>query len=312
MRGHARAFHGGQMTFAHAYGDEIARSFRMQKAPSVSATLRPGAFFAATHVVCGEEGLGETLPIPVQPALIVCVLLQPLVHELWLGGKPVPVGPLPVATISVVDLEQEPTAFYGGVLESLQIYFPRDSLSAMANDSSAPMIRDLIVPNGTVDPVAYQLSLMMQVAITRPKEANLLFLSGLMEALYGHLSEKYGNLSLKHRGCKGGLAPWQLARAKELIDTNLSGAVSLSFLATECGMSTNHFARAFKKSIGFPPHRWLLLRRVEVAKGLLESGSMSMSDIASITGFSDQSHFTRVFSELVGVTPRAWKIFRSR
>jgi AraC family transcriptional regulator len=103
-----------------------------------------------------------------------------------------------------------------------------------------------------------------------------------------------------------------LARAKELIDTNLSGAVSLSFLATECGMSTNHFARAFKQSMGIPPHRWLLLRRVEVAKSILESGSMRMSDIASITGFSDQSHFTRVFSELVGVTPRAWKIFRSR
>jgi AraC family transcriptional regulator len=300
------------MAVVGAYGDEIARSFRMPSAPSVSAVLRPGAFFAATHVVCGEEGLGETLPIPVQPALIICVLLQPLVHDLWLAGKPVPVGPLPVATISVVDLEQQPTAYYGGVLESLQVYFPRGSLAAMAEDGEAPQVRDLVVPNGTIDPVAYQLSLMMQAAVARPDETNLLYLSGLMEAFYGHLSGKYGNISVKDGRGKGALAPWQLARAKELIDANLSGAVSLAFLAKECGISANHFARAFKQSVGISPHRWLLLRRVDVVKQLLERGTMSMSDIASATGFADQSHLTRVFSDVVGMPPRAWTISRSR
>ncbi|WP_147309936.1 hypothetical protein [Paraburkholderia sp. BL6669N2] len=191
------------MTVVGAYGDEIARRFRMPKAPSVSAVLRPGAFFAATHVACGKEGVGETLPIPVQPALIICVLLQPLVHDLWLDGRPVPVGPLPVGTISVVDLEQKPTAYYGGALESLQIYFPRTNLAAMAENSDAPLIRELVVPNGTVDPVTYQLSLMMRAAVARPEDADLLYLSGLMEAFYGHLSGKYGNIFLKDRGAKG-------------------------------------------------------------------------------------------------------------
>ncbi|WP_116121447.1 AraC family transcriptional regulator [Paraburkholderia sp. BL6669N2] len=108
------------------------------------------------------------------------------------------------------------------------------------------------------------------------------------------------------------MAPWQLARAKELIDNNLSGAVSLAFLAMECGMSANHFARSFKQSVGIAPHRWLLLRRVEMAKRLLERGSMSISEIASLAGFADQSHLTRVFYKGVGMTPRAWKVFRSR
>jgi AraC family transcriptional regulator len=187
------------MTAVRAYGDEIARSFRIPEAPSVSATLRPGAFFAATHVVLGDDGVGMTLPIPVQPAVIVCVLLKPLVHELWLAGKPVPVGPLPTATISVVDLEQEPTGYYGGALESLQVFIPRDSLAAMDEDPETPTIRDLVVPNGTVDPIAHQLSLMMQAAVARPEETNLLYLSGLMEAFYGHLSRSYGNISLNNR-----------------------------------------------------------------------------------------------------------------
>ncbi|GJH14182.1 helix-turn-helix transcriptional regulator [Caballeronia novacaledonica] len=290
-----------------AFGDEIANIFRLTKAPSVSTVIRPGAFFAATHMQCGEEGLGKTLPIPVQPAYIVCILYRPLVHELWLAGKPVPLGPLPLGTISAVSLEQEPTAYYGGRLDSLQLYVPRNSLNAMADHEGMPALRELVIPNGTVDPVAYQLSVLMRPAIERPEQANLLFLSGLMEAFYGHLCGRYGDMSSKVTRLKGGLSPRDLTRAKELIDANLSGAVSLAALGRECGMSPNHFSRAFKQSTGVPPHRWLLLRRVELAMGLIERGEMSMSEVAIVTGFADQSHLIRVFSQIVGATPKAWK-----
>ncbi len=293
-----------------AFGDEMANIFRLTKAPSISTNLRPGAFFAATHMQCGNEGLGKTLPIPVQPAYVVCILYQPLVHELWLAGKPVPVGRMPFGTISAVSLEQEPTAYYGGRLDSLQIYVPKESLAAMAEDGDIPLIRELVVPNGTIDPVAYQLSLLMRPAIEHPEQANLLFLSGLMEALYGHLSARYGNVSIKSVRLKGGLSPRDLMRAKDLIDTNLAGAVSLSVLAKECGMSPNHFARAFKQSTGVPPHRWLLLRRVELAMSLIELGEMTMPEVALSTGFADQSHLIRVFSKIVGATPKVWKTSR--
>jgi AraC family transcriptional regulator len=293
-----------------AYGDGIADRFRLEKAPSISTHLRPGAFFAATHMLCGDEGIGKTLPIPVRPAYIVCILFQPLVHELWLAGKPIPVGPLPSGSISVVSLEQEPTGFYGGRLDSLQIYFPKESMAAMADDGDTPLVHDVVIPNGTIDPVAYQLSLLMRPALAHPEQANRLFLSGLMEAFYAHLSGRYGNLSSKTVRFKGGLSPRDLACAKELIDGNLSGAVSLALLSKECGMSPNHFARAFRQSTGVPPHRWLLVRRVELAKILIERGEMTASEIASATGFADQSHFIRVFSQIVGVTPKVWKAGR--
>jgi AraC-like DNA-binding protein len=263
-------------------------------------------------MLCGDEGLGKTLPIPARSAYIVCILFQPLVHELWLAGKPVPVGPLPSGTISVVNLEQEPTGFYGGRLDSLQIYFPKESLTAMADDGDTRVVHDVAIPNGTIDPVAYQLSLLMRPALKHPEQANLLFLSGLMEAFYAHLSWRYGNLCDKTVRFKGGLSPRDLARAKELIDQNLSGDVSLAFLGKECGMSPNHFARAFRQSTGIPPHRWLLLRRVEFAKIMLERGEMTASEIASATGFADQSHLIRVFSQIVGATPKVWKAGQKR
>jgi len=124
------------------------------------------------------------------------------------------------------------------------------------------------------------------------------------------LAATYGNLGIRARE-KGGLTAWQLMAAKELISENLAGDIGLALIARECGLSPTHFARAFKESVGLPPHQWLLVRRVEVAKDLLRRGNMSIADVALETGFADQSHLTRVFSRLAGVTPKAWRVLRS-
>jgi len=55
---------------------------------------------------------------------------------------------------------------------------------------------------------------------------------------------------------KGGLAPWQEKRVRDYIEENLAGRVSLALLAQLVGLSTFHFAHAFKRSFGQPPHRY--------------------------------------------------------
>ena len=55
----------------------------------------------------------------------------------------------------------------------------------------------------------------------------------------------------------------------ELIETNLDGELRLSYLAEECGLSTSYFSRSFKRTFGVPAHRYLMARRVERAKVLL-------------------------------------------
>jgi AraC family transcriptional regulator len=294
-----------------AYGEAIGRAFRLQKSPSILASVRPGASFAVTRVSCGRDGIWKTLPIPAESALMVNVQFEPLVHELWIAGKPVHVDPWPAAALSVVDLEQEPTAFFGGTLDGLQFYLPRKSLAAMAEESDERVIDDLAIPNGTFDSITYQLGRLMIPALEHPGPANQLFLSGLMHAFYWHLAGRYSNSRIRNL-CNDGLTEWQLASAKELISENLAGDVRVAFIAQECGMSPTRFARAFKQSVGLPPHQWLLLHRVDVAKSLLRRGTMSTAEIALETGFADQSHFTRVFSRLVGASPRAWRVSQSR
>jgi AraC family transcriptional regulator len=106
---------------------------------------------------------------------------------------------------------------------------------------------------------------------------------------------------------RGGLAHWQARRVKELMSESLSQEIPLSRLATECGLSVRHFARAFRHSTGTSPHRWLLKHRVDHARELLNDRALSLTDIALSCGFAHQSHFTRVFIAMAGVSPGAWR-----
>jgi len=106
---------------------------------------------------------------------------------------------------------------------------------------------------------------------------------------------------------RGGLASWQERRATAFMDERLDQSFPVSDVADACGLSVNHFSRAFRRSMGKPPHRWLLDRRIEKARELLRDTSLSLADIALACGFAEQSHFTRVFTRTVGMPPGAWR-----
>ncbi|RUL65821.1 AraC family transcriptional regulator [Dyella dinghuensis] len=105
----------------------------------------------------------------------------------------------------------------------------------------------------------------------------------------------------------GGLKPWQKEVAERMLGSdNLSGK-PLSDVAHACGLSTPHFGRAFTKSYGVSPHRWLLIQRLEKAKALLMEPEQTMTDIAYECGFFDQSHLSHAFSRRFGQSPGAWR-----
>lgn len=84
---------------------------------------------------------------------------------------------------------------------------------------------------------------------------------------------------------RGGLAPSALRRVQEHIESCLSGHLDLAELASLAGLSPCHFSRAFKKSMGMPPHRHLTSRRVIAAAKLIEATDRSRSEIALDVGF---------------------------
>jgi AraC family transcriptional regulator len=106
---------------------------------------------------------------------------------------------------------------------------------------------------------------------------------------------------------KGGLAPWQLRRVEEMIHEKLADDLSLADLAGITGLSKSHFARAFHRSTGLPPHQFQLNARVERAKHLLRRGDLSLTEIGIDCGFKEQSQFIRAFRRLAGVAPGVWQ-----
>jgi AraC family transcriptional regulator len=106
---------------------------------------------------------------------------------------------------------------------------------------------------------------------------------------------------------RGGLAPWQQNRAKEAMEANLDKEITIAQLALDCGLSTSHFTRAFRRTTGCPPHRWLLRRRVQRAQDLLLTSDKTLAEIAISCGFSNQRHLARAFGQTVGTSPGLWR-----
>jgi AraC family transcriptional regulator len=102
----------------------------------------------------------------------------------------------------------------------------------------------------------------------------------------------------------GSLPRGRLRAVEEYIEEHLDGCPTLAQLAAVVRLNPYHFARQFKAATGLPPHQYVILRRVERAKQLLQAGTdLSLAEVALRAGFSDQSQFSRHFKRLVGVTP---------
>ena len=106
------------------------------------------------------------------------------------------------------------------------------------------------------------------------------------------------------RGRDGVLPQGRLRTVVEYIEEHLDGCPTLAQLAAVVRLNPYHFARQFKVATGLPPHQYVILRRVERAKQLLQAGTdLSLAEVALRAGFCDQSQFSRHFKRLVGVTP---------
>jgi AraC-like DNA-binding protein len=102
---------------------------------------------------------------------------------------------------------------------------------------------------------------------------------------------------------RGGLSPGALRRVRDYIAAHFHENLDIRTLASYAGLSAYHFSRAFKSSVGMPPHRYLLEQRIRKAAELIERSEQPLINIGLAVGFADQAHFSRTFHALVGLTP---------
>lgn len=102
-----------------------------------------------------------------------------------------------------------------------------------------------------------------------------------------------------------GPVPPRLALARERIDDDPTASHPLAELASLAGMGRYQFLRGFATMTGLTPHRYVVQRRLELARGLIRTGA-ELADAAAAAGFADQSHLHRLFVARYGMTPGAY------
>jgi AraC-like DNA-binding protein len=94
----------------------------------------------------------------------------------------------------------------------------------------------------------------------------------------------------------------EIGRVRDYITACYADDITLDRLASVACLSPFHFAREFKKSVGLPPHTFLIQTRVKKAREMIAAGA-KLAEAACAAGFTDQSHLTRHFKRITGVTP---------
>ena len=132
---------------------------------------------------------------------------------------------------------------------------------------------------------------------------------GLAVALAARLLERYSaHVTISHN-YNALMSGYTLRRVTNYIEANLTRDLTLAEIADVAHMSPHYFSRAFRRSTGIPPHRYVIDRRIEKAKHLLSANCMPLVEVGLSVGFQNQSHFTTLFHKRTGVTP---KVYRSR
>ena len=296
-----------------AYGERLGKSVGVIAPPAVCVKLLREAEFAATRVTWDERTCGIDTQIEREDAFLTCVQWRDIpTNPYWVGGRPMPMSPIRRGQFTMLDLNLGHASFLSDPIDCLAMYLPRKALDRFAEEQADSRMETFRLPPGIAfdDAVVSGLAASLMPALENPERANQLFIEHVALALLAHLSTTYGDRAPRREMKRGGLAPSQARRAGELLMAHIDGGIGLDELAGACGLSRSHFARAFKITMGTPPHRWLLERRIEQAKDLLRNSKLSLAAIAERCGFADQSHFTRAFTNSMGAAPGEWR--RSR
>ena len=157
------------------------------------------------------------------------------------------------------------------------------------------------------DPAIVHILLAMQEELRKGCPTGRLYGESLATALALQLLRQHAALPIRIDDRTGGLPSARLRRVLDYIEAHLGEDTSLRQLAELARLSPDHFATLFRQSIGLPPHRYVLERRIVRAKELLAGDELPQAEIAYALGYTSQPHFITMFRKLTGITPGGYR-----
>jgi AraC family transcriptional regulator len=102
----------------------------------------------------------------------------------------------------------------------------------------------------------------------------------------------------------------RLKTAKQYMDDEFLSIGEISQVAKVCNMSEFHFFRSFRQAFNITPYQYILNKRLELGKKLLQSGQLSITQIAGYCNFPDVFTFSKAFKRQFNSTPSGFMAVR--
>ena len=263
-----------------------------------------GAFAAMQREVPYEASFPA-----VDAHLMILHLDGPVKVDRWLGGGHASEVIQPGGTFIMpggIDFRVR----LGGALSTVHFYLGHHVLAEVARELSASPDGPALRPRmGGRDPLLESLILGVRDELLDPGLMGDGYVDYLARAAAARLVRMDAASSARlvpDIRCPG-TGSRKIARAIAYLNAHLHRKVSLDELAGVLDISVSQMLALFKKTVGAPPHRYILTLRVARARDLLRRGDLPLVQVALACGFAHQEHMTRVFKRELNVTPGAYR-----
>jgi AraC family transcriptional regulator len=197
----------------------------------------------------------------------------------------------------------EPLRWLGGTgtgaSDYIEITATADFRRGIAEELRVPSHADLDDMHGWDDPVVWAIAARFRSAARQTVLLDDLERDLLLRRLYAHVLEtRFGGRNAS-RG-QGRLDETRINRVVDFIEAHLEDRLTIARLAQVAALSPFHFVRAFGRSFGMTPHRYVRARRFELARKLLVVGLKPRS-VAEHIGYESFSHFRNGYRAHFGI-----------
>lgn len=155
------------------------------------------------------------------------------------------------------------------------------------------------------DSLVFELGVAVVAEMESPWK-DVLFFSSVHHVVARRLARAYRPGGARHQ-YRDSIGEKLVRRLRDFADANMDRSISVPEIARALEISAQRLTRQLKATTGQSPHQYITAMRIERAKELLKSRSVTLAEIAFRLGFASQSHFTAVFRRRVGVTPNVYR-----
>lgn len=187
------------------------------------------------------------------------------------------------------------------------IFIEPDRLIQIAYESVKVERVKLIPHHAMHDSAIAQIGRLLTTELQANQFGSRLFVDSLTLALSIHLLRHYSEFQQPLREDFGGLPQRKLQSAIAYINDHLGEDLSIAAISQELEMSQYYFSRLFKQSMGTSPYQYLMRQRIERAKQLLRTTSLSVAAIAVQVGFANQNQLAIQFRKFTATTPSNYR-----